>query len=45
MGATNGTGDNMKAASATYESFIGMIKVAVPVITLIVAGVVLLIAA
>ena len=44
MGATNSTGNNMKAAEATYESFVGMIWVAVPVITLIVAGVVMLIA-
>ncbi len=45
MGATTGSGNNMKAATATYESFVGMIKIAIPVISLIVAGVVLLIAA
>ncbi|MFM9936268.1 MAG: hypothetical protein ACKVOL_08720 [Novosphingobium sp.] len=44
MGATNSTGNNMKAAKATYESFVGRIWVAVPVITVIVAFVVLLIA-
>ena len=45
MGATTNTvGNNMKAANATYESFIGMIKIAVPVIALIVTFVVLIIA-
>jgi hypothetical protein len=44
MGATNNSGNNMKAAEATYESFISMIKIATPVIALIVAFVVMLIA-
>lgn len=45
MGATNDIkANNMKAANATYGSFIGMIKIAVPVISLIVAFVVMLIA-
>ncbi|WP_292927468.1 aa3-type cytochrome c oxidase subunit IV [Novosphingobium sp. PASSN1] len=41
MGASN---NNMKAATATYEGFVGMIKVATPVIALIVAFVIYLIA-
>jgi hypothetical protein len=40
MGSVN----DMKAAKATYDSFIGLIKVAVPVVILIVAVVVVLIA-
>ncbi len=44
MGSTSSTASNMKAATATYESFVGMIKIAVPVISLIVAGVVVLLA-
>jgi len=44
MGASNNSNGNMKAAEATYESFIGMIKIATPVICLIVAFVVMLIA-
>lgn len=44
MGATNNSQGNMKAANATYESFIGMIKISVPVITVIVAVVVMIIA-
>jgi hypothetical protein len=45
MGATNDiNAGNMKAAKATYGSFVGMIKIAVPVIALIVAFVVFLIA-
>jgi hypothetical protein len=35
--------DNMKAARATYDGFIGLIKVAVPVIAVIVAFVIYLI--
>jgi hypothetical protein len=44
MGATNNSGNNMKAATATYESFISMIKIATPVICLITAVVVMIIA-
>lgn len=44
MGATNNPGNNMKAATATYESFISMIKIATPVICLITAAVVMIIA-
>lgn len=35
--------DNMKAARATYDGFIGMIKVSIPVIAVIVAFVIFLI--
>lgn len=44
MGATNNAANNMKAATATYEGFVGMIKVAVPVISVIVLFVIYLIA-
>jgi hypothetical protein len=44
MGATNNTNGNMKAAQSTYESFVGIIWIAVPVIAVIVAFVVMLIA-
>ncbi|MBX9885428.1 MAG: aa3-type cytochrome c oxidase subunit IV [Novosphingobium sp.] len=44
MGASNNAGNNMKAATATYEGFVGMIKVATPVIALIVIFVIYLIA-
>jgi hypothetical protein len=44
MGASNNAGNNMKAATATYEGFVGMIKIATPVIGLIVLGVVVLLA-
>ncbi len=44
MGATNNAGNNMKAAEATYEGFIGMVKVSVPVISVIVLFVIYLIA-
>jgi hypothetical protein len=44
MGATNNAGNNMKAATATYEGFVGMIKIATPVIALIVLFVMYLIA-
>ena len=44
MGATKTSSNNMRAAIATYESFVGMIKVAVPVISLIVAFVIMIIA-
>ncbi len=38
------SGNDMKAANATYESFIGVIKVATPVIAIIAAIVVYLLA-
>lgn len=44
MGANSTAGNNMKAATATYEGFVGMIKVAVPVISVIVLFVMYLIA-
>jgi hypothetical protein len=44
MGASNDAGNNMKAATATYEGFIGMIKVSTPVIAVIVLFVMYLIA-
>ncbi|WP_295527591.1 hypothetical protein [Novosphingobium sp. Chol11] len=39
-----GSANDMKAAKATYDGFISLIKVSVPVIILIVAVVVVLIA-
>jgi hypothetical protein len=39
-----GSANDMKAAQATYDAFIGLIKVSVPVIIVIVAVVVVLIA-
>ena len=44
MGASNNAGNNMKAATATYEGFVVMIKVSVPVISVIVLFVMYLIA-
>lgn len=48
MGAMNNAGNNsasnMKAANATYESFVGIVKIATPVIMLIAAVVVMIIA-
>lgn len=44
MDAGNNTNSNMKAANGTYGGFIGMIKVSIPVIMLIVAVVIMLIA-
>lgn len=44
MGTSNNAGNNMKAATATYEGFVSMIKVSTPVIVLIVAFVMYLIA-
>lgn len=44
MGATNNAGNNMKAATATYEGFVGMIKIGTPVIAVIVLFVMYLIA-
>lgn len=41
MGASN---NNMKAATATYEGFVSMIKISTPVISLIVLFVMYLIA-
>lgn len=38
-----GSANDMKAAKATYEGFISLIKVSIPVITLIVAFVVFII--
>ena len=44
MGASSNVGNSMKSATATYEGFVGMIKVAVPVISVIVLFVIYLIA-
>jgi Bacterial aa3 type cytochrome c oxidase subunit IV len=44
MGASNNAGNNMKAATATYEGFVSMIKISTPVILAIVAFVMYLIA-
>lgn len=45
MGASNNAGNNnMKAATATYEGFVSMIKISTPVILVIVAFVMYLIA-
>ena len=44
MGAGNNSNNNMKAANATYEGFISLVKISIPVITLIVAVVIMLIA-
>jgi hypothetical protein len=45
MGASNNAGNNnMKAATATYEGFVSMIKISTPVIIVIVAFVMYLIA-
>jgi hypothetical protein len=42
-GSEMGSANDIKAARATYEGFIGLIKVSIPVITLIVAFVVFII--
>jgi hypothetical protein len=38
------SGNDMKAANATYESFLGVIKVSTPIIAVIVVAVVYLLA-